>query len=358
MKLTVDELFDKANRAWFSISNILYQNKRLAVKKAFRLFDSLIQPILLYTSDFWLPFILTKKMFENKTNLLKSWETFGGEVINQKLCRLMLSVHKRASRIAVLGELGRYPLLIPALKLCLKYDCQLSNSPNDSLISRAIIEMRQLPHLDTYYTRMRDIKSHLNIGHLYGTAETIGNTIDKKLKSSFDLFFLSEINQVKLGDDLLDHNKLRFYKQLKGSFKVEPYIENICNRSQRSWLSRYRVSAHNLRIETGRYTCPVTPPQKRVCLFCDNNEIDTEEHFVLKCQTFSLKRNCFFGRMSALIPGFTDMCARDKLLTILCPAKTEVAKTVSKFLGIMSDTRKNLENGFSSDMLKFYIKHN
>ena len=40
MKLAVDELFDKANRAWFSISNILYQNKRLAVKKAFRLFDS------------------------------------------------------------------------------------------------------------------------------------------------------------------------------------------------------------------------------------------------------------------------------------------------------------------------------
>ena len=125
----------------------------------------------------------------------------------------MLSVHKRASRIAVLGELGRYPLLIPALKLCLKYDCQLSNSPNDSLISRAIIEMRQLPHLDTYYTQMRDIKSHQNIGPLYGTAETIGITIDQKLKSSFDLFFVSEINHVKLGDDLLDHNKLRFYKQ-------------------------------------------------------------------------------------------------------------------------------------------------
>ena len=290
MKLAVEELFDKANRAWFSISNILYQNKRLAVKKAFRLFDSLIRPILLYASEFWLPFILPKKSFENKTSLLKSWENFGSEVINQKLCRLMLSVHKRASRLAILGELGRYPLFIPALKLCLKYDCQLSHSPNDSLISRAMTEMRELPHLDTFYTRMRDIKSHLNIGPLYGTAETIGHTIDKKLKSSFDLFYLSEINQVKLGDDLLDHNKLRFYKQLKGSFKVEPYIENICNRLQRSWLSRYRVSAHNLHIEKGRYTSPVTPLKNRICLFCDSKEIDTEEHFVVNCQTFLLKR--------------------------------------------------------------------
>ena len=40
----VGELFDKANRAWFAISNILYQHKKLAVKKALQLFDSLIRP--------------------------------------------------------------------------------------------------------------------------------------------------------------------------------------------------------------------------------------------------------------------------------------------------------------------------
>ena len=61
--------------------------------------------------------------------------------------------------------------------------------------------------------------------------------------------------------------------------------------------------------------------------------------------------------MSALIPGFSNMTDRDKLLTVLCPVKTEVAKTVSKILGIMSETRKNLENGLSSDMLNLYIKH-
>ena len=61
--------------------------------------------------------------------------------------------------------------------------------------------------------------------------------------------------------------------------------------------------------------------------------------------------------MSALVPEFSEMCDRDKLLTVLCPVKTEVAKTVSKFLGIMSDTRKNLENGLSSEMLSFYTKH-
>jgi hypothetical protein len=285
MKLAVSELFDKANRAWFSISNILYQNKRLAVKKAFKLFDSLIRPILLYASEFWLPFILPKKCFEDRRNLLKGWESFGAEVLNQKLCRMLLSVHKRASRLAVIGELGRYPIMIPAMKLCLKYECQLSRSHNNSLITRAWVEMKKLPHLDTFYTRVRDIKSLLNIGALNGTLETVGNNIAKRLKRCFDVFYLSEINQVKLGNNSLDHNKLMFYKKLKGTFRTEPYIENICNRSQRAWLSRYRVSAHNLRVETGRYSSPVTPLTDRICQFCDSQEVDTEEHFILNCQT-------------------------------------------------------------------------
>ena len=61
--------------------------------------------------------------------------------------------------------------------------------------------------------------------------------------------------------------------------------------------------------------------------------------------------------MSALVPGFLEMSDRDKLLTILCPAKTDVAKTVSKFLGIMSEIRKSLDNGLSSEILNFYTKH-
>ena len=46
MKVATDELYAKANRAWFSISNVLYQHKKLAVHKALQLFDSLIRPIL------------------------------------------------------------------------------------------------------------------------------------------------------------------------------------------------------------------------------------------------------------------------------------------------------------------------
>ena len=217
--------------------------------------------------------------------------------------------------------------------------------------------MRQLPQLDTFGAHVNKIKYLFKIENITGSIEKIGAVVEKKIKSSFDLNFLDKINQVKLDKDLLDHNKLRFYKQLKGSFKIEPYIENIQNRSQRAWLSRYRVSAHKLRIETGRYTRPVTPVCDRACVYCDSLECDTEEHFILKCKTFSLKRNVFFGRMAALIPNFSDFSNRDKLLSVLCPSSPEIAKNVSKFLGIMSETRKCIDEGLPPDLLLTYTKH-
>jgi hypothetical protein len=105
----------------------------MAVQKALQLFDSLIRPVFLYAAEFWLPFIIPKKGFESQANLLKSWETFQPEILNQKVCRLLLSVHKRCSRLAVLGELGRYPVFLPALKHCIKYEYQINMMDRSTL---------------------------------------------------------------------------------------------------------------------------------------------------------------------------------------------------------------------------------
>ena len=124
----------------------------------------------------------------------------------------------------------------------------------------------------------------------------------------FDRFWLDQINARKLGNDGLDHNKLRFYKTLKGSFTQEPYITNIQNKSQRAWLTRYRVSAvPNLRLESGRYGRPVTPVAERLCRYCSDNCIDDEQHAFLLCGIFTIRGNCFFGKISSLLPNFHQL---------------------------------------------------
>ena len=106
----------------------------------------------------------------------------------------------------------------------------------------AVREMANLPNLDTWYSRVHKLKSLLKIPSLYGSKDTVSLTLGKKLHSVFDKFWLDQINATKLGNDEADQNKLRFYKTFKGSFTPEPYITNVPNRSQRAWLTRYRVS--------------------------------------------------------------------------------------------------------------------
>ena len=212
-----------------------------------------------------------------------------------------------------------------------------------------------MPHLDTWFSRVKRIKSLLGTPRLYGCRDSVSKQLNKKLNSVFDRFWLDQINVNKLGTDGLDHNKLRFYKTLKGSFTQEPYITNIKNKSQWAWLTRYRVSAvPSLRIKSGRYTRPVTPVTERFCRYCSDNRIDDEKHAILICGTFTLKRNCFFGKMSSLLPNFQQMSPDDKLSSILCPANADIALCVSKYLGIISDTRSKLDQGLSLDMLNTY----
>ena len=187
IQYSISELNDKASRAWFAISNTLYKYKRLPVSRAFQLFDSLIRPIALYSCEFWLPNILTKKNFSSKDALLRFWESLNFEVLNQKICRLLLSVHKRCSRLAALGELGRYPSFIFALKNCLKYEWSLQNCNNDSLISKAIQEMANKPYLDTWLSRVQKIKTLLGLPRLHGCKESVSHQQNKKLHSLFDL---------------------------------------------------------------------------------------------------------------------------------------------------------------------------
>ena len=235
----------------------------------------------------------TKKSFENLESLFKFGDSFKPEVLNQKVSRMVLSVHKKCSRLAVLGELGRYPVLVPALKLCLKYQYQIEKSNKSTLIFKALSDMKNI-QFDNWYTKVEKIKSLLKIPNLYGNANKVGSIIEKNIKSKFERFFLDEINLVRRGSDGLDHNKLRFFKTLKGSFKTEPYIANILNRNQRAWLSRFRTSSHHLRVETGRYTNPVTPLSERVCLYCDGGLCDTEMHAILVCPTMNIKRHFFW----------------------------------------------------------------
>ena len=70
------------------------------------------------------------------------------------------------------------------------------------------------PYLDTWYSRIKKIKTVLGIQQLYGSKDSVDHQLKKKLCSLFDRFWIDQISLEKIGQDGIDHNKLRFYKTL------------------------------------------------------------------------------------------------------------------------------------------------
>ena len=350
-------LATKCSRAWFSLSNFLYENKRMSVEKYQKLIDTLVLPVGLYSSELLAPLSLPAKSFLSTDNLLQAWEGFYLEIVNQRACRLLLSVQKKTSRLAVLGELGRYPVFIKSIVQSIMYEhCILKYQPK-ALVGQAIAEMQVLNDSNSWQGRVRSMKTLLEISEYpeNWSEKRVSKNITNKIQSKFEIFFKDEINKEKVGaGDGTDHNKLRFYKTFKGCFKPEYYISNINNRNQRAWLSRLRTSSHRLEVERGRYTG--VPFNQRLCKYCPQEAsgmVDTETHYLLECAAFSNQRRCFLARIASLVPNFGNLSKEDKVKILLCPASNIAAKTVNKFIGLMFKAREKIDEGADPAQLTF-----
>ena len=141
---------------------------------------------------------------------------------------------------------------------------------------------------------------------------------------------------------------------LKGSFKKEPYIDFVPNRAQRSDLTRLRISASILAIETGRYCNPPVPPDLWYCMYCrpltaeDNHlegYVDTEQHILLQCSALTKKWNCFLAKLRSINPVFSNLSDIEKVSVLLCPSNVITAKLVNKYIQIAFKFSKCLDSG-------------
>ena len=80
-------------------------------------------------------------------------------------------------------------------------------------------------------------------------------------------------------------SKLRTYKLIKNKFGIEKYLE-LNERSVRKALSAFRISAHKLNIERGRYLN--LKVEDRQCSIC--NVIEDEIHALCQCKKFNVLR--------------------------------------------------------------------
>ena len=106
--------------------------------------------------------------------------------------------------------------------------------------------------------------------------------------------FLNVWNEIR-NTYLLDKGKLNTYFKYKTSFNLENYLIV----KNRHILTKFRLSNHTLRIETGRHErklnsvsgkLELLPRCERLCQHCTSNSIEDELHFTLECPLYQKQR--------------------------------------------------------------------
>ena len=267
-------LYDKALRAFYKFKRLQPQNN---IRQALKLFDCLIIPILTYSSVIWGP-LYAKSM--NEENLYDICNNSPIERLNLKLCKFLLGVHSKSTNAAVRGETGRYPLLINVLNLSNRYYGRVRSLDCNTLVKISCTD-QSIQNLNSSWPRVMD-----NMQMNFHGAMPLKEVLKKRYHEKW----VSHI------DSCRSEGKLKLYAEIKKSFQLENYLLQFPIYFRQNF-TKLRISAHNLAIETGRYSKPVALAlTKRTCFHC--KEIETEFHFILKCPLYQNERISLYNKLS------------------------------------------------------------
>ena len=274
----LSDLKDRALRAIAAMKTKLGSLFRRSVTVSLHLFDSLIKPILLYGSDFWGCLTLPKiNPIEN---------------VQIRFCKELLGVQKQTHNAGVLLEMGRIPLSIFGKKNCIKNWERIVLKKANRITSTSYDY-----NLASNMGWPRAIKESVSkIGLLsifINKRKTAPNNI--VFNREKDIFHQDAFSQTQ------QTSKLKAFTMVKTDIGIEEYLTEIKNVSDRTSLSKLRLSNHCLMIEKGRHEG--TEPNKRFCPFCPS-QIEDEYHFLVKCSMYIHLRNNLFTEIKNAMPDF------------------------------------------------------
>ena len=122
------------------------------------------------------------------------------------------------------------------------------------------------------------------------------------------------------------------YKTLVGMRYSETLYNSCLDDTKRTTITRWRLSSHRLKVETGRYTRPVTERENRLCDVC--KVVEDENHAIYVCSVHRLIREKYKN-----ILKLEDT----NLQRLLNPTSTNEAYNLGKFLNEIDENVKDLE---------------
>ncbi|MCG8431402.1 MAG: hypothetical protein MJA29_09555, partial [Candidatus Omnitrophica bacterium] len=317
-------------------------------KTLLHMFDHIIKPILLYGSEIWGTFnpVSSKIRRASSFQVDKGFEGIPAEKLHLKFCKYALKVRKNVTNNAVYGELGRHPLYLPILKNCIAYWQRLELAEDNSLLKHALTENKNqhAKGIQSWYSFIHFILKHYDLSLYLDNPEssslaTLIESLSNQIFEENILKWKTEISSDYGKSGSGSGNKLRSYKLFKSQFELENYLLCIKDSNARRTLTNFRISAHDLAIERGRYL--KTPLEDRLCVFCDEGAVEDEIHFLLECSNYNGLRKEFFSKVENKCKNFSALTSKNKFIWLLSNDDPDICNLLAEFITRCFMFRKN-----------------
>ena len=254
------------------------------------------------------------------------------EGLQVKFCKRLLCVSDKATNWAVLSECGRLPTirLIIQRMLAFWYHASISNSP---ILRAALQTNADLAHAGRkcWFSYIQRSLKFLGIEHVLYTSDL--NEVRLKINS-----VKKKINKLALEHWSSTHEKLTraggkldLFCGIKDKFGMSHHLSTSVCSKWKSALSKFRVSAHNLPVETLRYSG--LSRGQRICPLCCDG-VGNEMHYFLECDhpRISELQAKLFGTFPRLDPNLSKI---NKVASLLSSHDPKVISRVGEFVSAL-----------------------
>ena len=254
------KLAAQARKAVFCIRN--YQRKFGYFKheEYFRLFDSMVSPILCFGSEVW---------GYEYSSLIES--------VHNDFCKNFLGVNSSVNNVVALGECGRLPLCVTYITNCIKYWCRLLRMEDHRYPKNCYKMLKSLDEAErqNWVSKVRELLFQYGFGYVW-IAQEFG---DEKLFINQFKIRIADCMRQNWHSDINESSRCDSYKEFKSLLTVERYLNLDMPFYLRKAFARFRSSSHKLAIEIGRHHN--INRTDRICTFCFNqsNDLHLEDEF-------------------------------------------------------------------------------
>ncbi|MGI9312379.1 MAG: hypothetical protein ACR2O9_02440 [Alphaproteobacteria bacterium] len=302
---TCKGLANQGCRAFYSLRRSLQSVGDIPVTLFFKLFDCKILPILHFNAEVW--------GLENANEI---------EKVHHLFCKFILKVPIRSSNCAVRAELGRTNLYVYRAKAVISYWLRILNLPASHFCAVAYRYQYSMAErgIGCWALSLKHLLFSVGFGECW-IHQGVANS------RAFMLMIEQRLKDIDLQNciaEISNNRKLYSYSTFKINIICEKYLSCINIMNYRRSLCNFRISSHNLNIETGRWNN--IPRNLRLCTCCNLNEVEDEYHFLLICPTyFNLRQTC--------IPeSFHRFPSKDKFSFLMQSKSSDILNNLGKFL--------------------------